>query len=116
MLVHKTTMKVCRKFTNNRCEESEMMVKNKVEIWITPVLSDIYRNINISMENLILNELTSDDVASLIGNVAITIASYDNILLKSIRQSKVDWKYIQMLSNDMLLNMEVLKNLAIKIY
>ena len=78
--------------------------RNKnIDIWIVPILSDIYRNLNIPIEDLILKELTSDDDLILTENIGITIASHDPLLLKSMRKEQVDWQYVQIISNKMLL-------------
>ena len=50
--------------------------------------SDIYRNLNIPIEDLILKELTSDDDLIPTENIGITIASHDPLLLKLCVKNK----------------------------
>ena len=57
----------------------------------------------ISLEDLILKELVAENSIPT-KNLTITIASYDEYLLRTIREKQINWTYIRMLSKPMLLS------------
>ena len=75
-------------------EEGMKIMKKKIDLWITPILPEVYRRMGISLEDLILKELVAENSIPT-KNLTITIASYDEYLLRTIREKQINWTYIR---------------------
>ena len=80
-----------------------MKIMKKNRSMDNPILPEVYRRMGINLENLIFKELVEENSIPT-KNLTITIASYDEYLLRTLRKKQINWTYIHMLSKPMLLS------------